>query len=164
MPLVTLIKRFLQRAKQKSYLQQDIWGSAAVHLSDRDSPHNHHTPTESWEDSVRPRSEIPQIHRSDRLKKEIEPLSYQVPLGLFSFRAFNSAGTSAELSINYVIQIYRKKKKISMATVDTIKKRYHSVNRIIADQKFKPSGNIVVFAAAAVTILRINIRFLGQSS
>lgn len=82
--LVTLMKRFQLRAKQQSYLRPDIWGSEAVRQSGQDSPHSHHTPTASWEDSGRPRTEIPQIHMSDRLKKEQLPHFYQVTLGLGS--------------------------------------------------------------------------------
>lgn len=67
--LLTLMKRFLLRAKQRSYLQPDIWGSEAVRQSGRDSLHSHRIPTESWEDSGRPCSEIPLIHRSDRLEE-----------------------------------------------------------------------------------------------
>lgn len=43
--------------------------------------------------------------------KERKTPSHQVTLGLISFRAFGSAGTSAELSVNYVKQVYRKEKK-----------------------------------------------------
>lgn len=68
--LVTLMKKFQLRAKQQSYLRPDIWGSEAVRQSGRDSLRSRHTPTESWEDSGHPCSEIPLIHRSDRLKKE----------------------------------------------------------------------------------------------
>lgn len=63
------MKRLQLRAKQRSYPQPDIWGSEAVRQSGRDSLHGHHIPTESWEDSGRPCSEIPLIHRSDRLKE-----------------------------------------------------------------------------------------------
>lgn len=51
------------------YLQLDIWGSEAVRQSGRDSLQSHHIPTESWEDSGHPCSEIPLIHRSGRLKE-----------------------------------------------------------------------------------------------
>lgn len=68
-PLLTPMKIFQLRAKQQSYLQPDIWGSAAVRQSGRDSLHSHHIPTESWEDSGHPCSEIPLIHRSDRLNE-----------------------------------------------------------------------------------------------
>lgn len=67
--LLTLMKRFQLRAKQRSYLQPDIWGSEAVRQSGRDSLRSHHIPTESWEDSGRLCSETPLIHRSDRLKE-----------------------------------------------------------------------------------------------
>lgn len=41
-----------------------------------------------------------------------------------------------------------------MTAVDTIMKHYQSVNRIIADQQFKPSGGVIVFTAAAANISR----------
>lgn len=78
--LVTQMKRFQLWAKQQSYLQPDIWGSQAVRQSGRDSLRSHHIPTESWEDSGHPCSEIPLIHRSDRLKKERRVLSHQLTL------------------------------------------------------------------------------------
>lgn len=72
--LVTLMKRFQLRAKQQSYLRPSIWGSEAVRQSGRDSLHSRHTPTESWGDSGRPRSETPLIHRSDRLEEKRQTL------------------------------------------------------------------------------------------
>lgn len=68
----------------------------------------------------------------------------------------------AELSVNYVKQIYRKKS--CMTTVDSIMRHCQSVNGINADQQFKPSGSIMAFTAAAANISRIKMRFLGQSS
>lgn len=73
--LVTLMKKSQLRAIQQSYLRPDTWGSEAVRQSGRDSLHSCHTPTESWEDSGRPCSEIPLIYRSDRLEKEIDTFS-----------------------------------------------------------------------------------------
>lgn len=82
--LVTLMKRFQLWAKQQSYLQPGIWGSEAVRQSGRDSLHSHHIPTESWEDSGHPCSEIPLIHRSDRLREERQMLFHPLTLWLSS--------------------------------------------------------------------------------
>lgn len=92
--LLTPMKRLQLRAKQQSYLQPDIWGSEAVRQSGRDSLHSHHIPTESWEDSGRPCSEIPLIHRSDKLKER----------RWISFIRWNSGFTSTNLQREWIVQ------------------------------------------------------------
>lgn len=107
--LLTLMKRFQLRAKQRSYLQPDIWGSEAVRQSGRDSLHSRHIPTESWEDSGRPCSGIPLIHRSDRLKER----------RWMAFIRLNSGFTVTNLQAGCIVQ-RMKAAWLNDSTVNTV--------------------------------------------